>query len=1304
VDFRILGELEVDGDDGRPLLLGGHKPRAFLALLVLHRTEVVSVDTLIDNLWGARAPASAANMLQIYASRLRKQLPQEMLITKPPGYLLRLEPDEVDAERFERLAGEGRRALKAGSPQRAARILSDALSLFRGPPLLDFTFELFAQAEVARLAEMKTAALEDRIEAELALGHDNDLVARLEALISDHPLRERLHRQLMLALYRSGRQAEALERYRNLRLRLVEELGLEPSRELQELERAILRHDSSLEAPLPKLATQAAQAPISPPAREVRKTVSVLSFELAGAGRTPDPELVARVAAGARETVDRVLARHHGILHGRSGARMSAVFGTPRAHEDDALRACRAALELRSVLAEGEGQASAPIEFRAGIEAGTVFAAETPEAPSAITGCVIDTAAELAQAAQPDEILVGEGAEALLRFSARLERAQLANARHRLDGRPAWELVELTSDSPIPRRLDAPLVGRETELKTLVEMFEETARTHRAFIVSLLGPPGIGKSRLAAELRSAVAGRARILFGRCLPYGEGITFWPLKEVLDELLGERAGQTLATLLAGEDDVELVSERVAGLVGATESAAAGSEEIVWAVRRLVETLARARPLVLVFDDCQWAEPAFLDLVESLVKAARGTALLVVALARPELLEERPNWARACSLLLEPLSDQDCKALMRDLGGGKLPADELCEQIAAAAEGNPLFVEQMLAMAQAEEDGALRVPPTIQALLAARLDRLPDSERELIGAASVVGKEFWRGALSELTTERERAEVDSRLRSLVQKNLIYPARSRFFDGAFRFRHILIRDAAYEALPKARRAELHERFAGWLEGVAPERVREFEEILGYHLEQAWSYQTELAMPSEHAAELALRAGTRLASAGRRALGRGDAPGAVNLLTRAGSLLPERSPERLASLIGLYEALADAGAFERASVLDEAVRLSKASGERSLEWQARLLQMRRRWHTKSGATLEEAHALGVQAVRVFSELGDEAGLARAWHAVAQSAFARYRATEALDALRSAAAHANKASEPRMFARIMHLYLGLLAYGPTPVQDAAKRCEDVLARRRLAPRVRASAFRVLAILRAMQGDFEEARRLVERDRALLEELGLRMGLALAADCYGWIELLAGEPAHAAREFRAGLQMTEDMGDSATGSSLLAMLALAEYENGRLGEALRASKLSQELAPFDDAHSQMLWRGPQAKVLARRGRTKDAEALAREAVALAAETDFLMFHADALMDLAEVLRLLGQSAEARPLIEEAVRLYIRKGNVVSAARAKVQLHSSTTGLRATASSFSSPNDFGRREQLRVEHVPRLDTGPGSPGPV
>ncbi|HYT29304.1 MAG TPA: AAA family ATPase, partial [Actinomycetota bacterium] len=461
----------------------------------------------------------------------------------------------------------------------------------------------------------------------------------------------------------------------------------------------------------------------------------------------------------------------------------------------------------------------------------------------------------------------------------------------------AFRLVDVAATGEGPRRrLDSPMIGRERERRLLQEGFDRAVSNRSCHLFTLIGPAGVGKSRLVRDFVDGLAGRARVLGGRCLSYGEGITFRPVVEVVQAAAGieesdsaEQARRRIEALVDGLPAQEQIAERLAQVLG-LGSASASSEEVFWAIRRTLEALAEPGPLVVVFDDIHWAEPALLDLIDHVADWTRDAPLLLVCLARHELLDQRPTWAggklNATTLLLEPLDETESAGLIEGLLGGASLSQDVRRKIVEAADGNPLFVEEMLAMliddgflgldggrwVPSADLSAIAVPASIHALISARLDRLMPEEREVIERGAVEGKVFHRGAVAALCPEERRSGVPAHLMGLARKDLIRPQRPDFAgEDAFRFRHLLIRDAAYEALPKETRAELHERFAQWLETVAGDRLPEYEEIVGYHLEQAVRYREELGVLDEQHHAVAGRAAGLLLTAGRRALDRSD-------------------------------------------------------------------------------------------------------------------------------------------------------------------------------------------------------------------------------------------------------------------------------------------------------------------------------------------------------------------------------------------------------------------------------------------------
>jgi class 3 adenylate cyclase/tetratricopeptide (TPR) repeat protein len=571
-------------------------------------------------------------------------------------------------------------------------------------------------------------------------------------------------------------------------------------------------------------------APAPAFAREQRKTVTVLFCDVSGStslGEALDPERLRALLARYFRRMKAIVESHGGTVEKFIGDAVMAVFGVPVLHEDDALRALRAAVEMRDAMPE------LGIAARIGVTTGEVV---TGTEERLATGDAVNVAARLEQSAEPGEVLVGQPTLALVRDAVEVEPVEPLVLKGKSEPVPAYRLLRLL-ESP-ERRHGAVFVGREHELAILQQAWARVQSERRCELVTLVGDAGVGKSRLVAELVRGL--EATVVLGRCLPYGEGITYWAVVEVLKQL--DR-----------QPSEEAAAAAIGSLLGETQ-AATSAEEIAWAFRMTLEHAAAERPLVVVFDDIQWGEETFLDLIEHVGLLSTGSSILLVCIARPELHERRQSWP--LTLRLEPLGDQEVEQLISER-----VATGLREKIAHAAGGNPLFVEEMLAMADEAGDEVV-VPPTLQALLAARLDQLELAERSVLERGAVEGEIFHRGAVQALGRD-EGGQVTPRLAALVRKQLIRPDRQRFSgEDAFRFRHLLIRDAAYDALPKAMRAELHERFADWLEEHGADLV-ELDEVLGYHLERAYGYRIELGPEDETERH---RAGDDMTGLGQRA------------------------------------------------------------------------------------------------------------------------------------------------------------------------------------------------------------------------------------------------------------------------------------------------------------------------------------------------------------------------------------------------------------------------------------------------------
>lgn len=1001
----------------------------------------------------------------------------------------------------------------------------------------------------------------------------------------------------------------------------------------------------------------ACAAPLAAPAAERRKPATLLFCDLSGStsmGERIDAESVRELMSRYFDEMRGCIERHGGTVEKFAGDAVMAVFGVPQAHEDDALRAVRAAAEMRERLAELnpelERRFGTRLSCRIGINTGEVVAGDPSAGETFVTGDPVNTAARLEQAARPGEILLGEETYRLAAAFVQADEAAPVQARGKAEPVAAYRLRSVETEVA-PRAWRTPLVGRGEELAMFERAFQQTRSEHRCLLVTLVGEAGVGKSRLAEEFVGRVSDRARVLRGRCLSYGEGITYWPVSEIVREGAGirdedapEQARARIARILEPR-----VADPLAAAIGLGGSAS--PEEIAWALRRLFETLATAEGALVVFvEDLHWAEEVLLDLL--LHVATRSEApILLLTTARRDLLERRSDWPAVAAL--EPLGESRVSELIRRL----LPeaAPELRARVLERAGGNPLFAEELAALVAA--DGEESLPTTLNALLAARLDRLSAGERASIEQGSVEGEVFHLGAVRELSAPSDHAEVPVRLRRLVGTELIEPTAASFAgETAFRFRHVLVRDAAYRQTAKKLRAELHERFADWLERIVGLRIPEYEEILGYHLECSVRYRTELGSLDDKGAIVARRAAERLASAGAGAASRGDMGAAANLLSRAQALLLDDDPQRLELLLQLGFALTGVGELARAeAALQEAVELAHATGDLRLEWRSRLEgAIVRVWR---GGTMEECLDAAEQAIGVFEKLADDAGLARAWHIVGFMRFWGGQAGPAEDAWDRSLAHG---ADPREEAETLSWLLIATWFGPTAVRKGLRRCRDVMRRSAAQPKLEAFALLESAPLEAMLGHFDEARTLLHRGKAILDDLGLKIAAGGASQEVFDVEMLAGNPEAAEHELRQACEMLEEMGEMGFLSTRAASLAQALYVQGEYEEAERFTHLSEERGASDDIHTQSAWRSVRAKVLARRGEAESAEELAREAVRLASSTDWLNHRGETLLDLAEVLTLRGKEKQAVALVEEAARLFGRKGNVVSADRARKTL--------------------------------------------
>jgi len=1210
--FRILGPIEVDG-----ARVPRSRPLSLLALLLVHRGTLVPADRAADELWDGAGPKHRRKAVHVVASRLRRTIGDDVLRSDGGGYALRLAPGDLDAEHFEALLARGREELVAGEAWEAAATLRQALALWRGPALTEVADERFAQPEIARLEELRLACLGDRIDADLACGRHEELVGELEALAQAHPLRERFRGHQMLALYRAGRQAEALEAYRGAYAALVDSRGIEPSPELRELEAAILRHEVPAPAHPP-----AAREPL---AHDTRRLVTCVFAQLV--------EQADVDAESLRTALERFHATARTICEGRNGtvaeARTDAVLAVFGTHEDDALRAVRATAELVAL----------PFGVRCGVGTGEVVAA----AHGTVVGEAVAAAERLARAAARD----GEA-----RIDAHTWRAVRHAARATESGEGGFVLAAIDPDAPaIRRRLDRPLVGREPDLRRLREAFDRVVRERSAELMAVVGEPGIGKSRLVAELEAIAGDRGQVLTGRCPAYGEGITYWPLREVVEWAKGDRSVAELGATLAIPPSAVQQAAVAVGL----EQGAVG-EDTGWALLRVIEALARSRPLILAVDDVHLAEPALLALLRDVAAKLRGTPALIVWVARVDLFEQRhPHWRRhvGAERVLEvgPLPPAASAALIDAVAGGRLPARER-ERIADAAGGNPLFIEQLVAYVD-ERDASKGLPPALHALLSARLDRLAATERSALALGAVVGDAFEIDAVHALAAGITLAELEQARDRLIARDLLVDD-----EPVARFRHGLVREVAYASLTKSTRARLHERHAAWLDELGAD-LPEADARIGLHLETAHRYERELGGAA--AERLASAAGRRLAAAGRIARMRGDLPGEIGFLDRAIALLGSGGEEGAQLLPALVSALIEAGASARAeSLAQEAVSTSVALELPGVAARSAIERERVRLHRHPERfDVGAAVALVEQSARTLRARGDDLGLARADFLMADLIWLQGDLVASYAHAERMLAHARRAESGFDIATALIFMAWCLVDGPCPVPDAIARF-DALETEVTGLRAAELTFRgCRAALTAMTGGYDDASGTMAEVRTGLAELRLS-GVALYFALLASVAANhAGDAESAERAARAAEALVSDPGDRWIRSMIQTDLAHAILAQGRAGDAAAAVAEIDAVAAPCDADWVIKRHTARALLAALHGHPEPGLADARAAVAAAERASFVLSCASAHRTLAELLAATGRADAAADAARRALALYEAKGNLVAADAVKEQ---------------------------------------------
>jgi DNA-binding SARP family transcriptional activator len=837
MDFRILGPLEAL-DEGRAVRLGGSKQRALLALLLLHANETLTTDRLIDELWGDRPPATAAKTLQVYISRLRKVLAggkgnvsAGVVATRERGYELELDPERLDSHRFERILDEGHSELAAGHPERAAEALEAALAMWRGAPLADLAYEPFAQREIARLEELRVRALEQLIGAKLALGSHADVVSQLEMLIAEHPYRERLRAQLMLALYRCDRQADALQAYQDARRQLVDELGIEPGERLRELERAILAQDPALATPRGHDDGDAAP-PGTAPAELPTGVVSFLLTDIEHSSGLweADPEGMAAALELHDDLIARTVDAHAGRLLKQKGEGDATVSAFRRSSD-----AVAAAVAIQKALGAASWPGGLDLRVRVALHTG-----EAHERAGDYFGPALNRAARLRSLARGGATVMSQATAEIVhdRLPPEIELVELG--RHQLRGlsRPenVFELRPVAAQAaPPPGPVGADragaeaiaetprgaLVGRERELAELVAGLDD-AIAGRGRLILLAGEPGIGKSRLADELVDRARERGAVtLFGRAWEAGGAPAYWPWVQAMRAYFHDRdTGTVRAQLGAGAADVAQMLPEFRELlpdVGPPPSLdpEGARFRLFDATTAFLRTAAEVRPIVLVLDDLHAADAPSLLLLEFLAHHLAQARVLVVGCYRDsELAPEHPLTGlagHAAALHLTGLAEADVAHFIEAAEGDAPPAD-VAAMIHRKTEGNPLFIGEIVRLLAVEGRQHFALPASVRDTVGRRLRHVSEDCRRALTLGAVLGREFELHALARVSGQ----EVDALLH-LVDEAIAAGAvgDSPGARGRLRFTHVLLRDALYEELTPTARMRLHRQAGEALESL---------------------------------------------------------------------------------------------------------------------------------------------------------------------------------------------------------------------------------------------------------------------------------------------------------------------------------------------------------------------------------------------------------------------------------------------------------------------------------------------------------
>lgn len=1250
VELGVLGPLQVR-QDGAPVAVPGAKPRAVLTMLGLHDGSVVSADALVELLWGEDPPRTAAKALQTHISSLRRALGDGFVLTEGTGWALA--DSEVDASRYKRAARLGRDAAAAGDTSQAVARFEEALALWRGIP--DLPDGRRGTSEKTRWTEGHAALVEDRADALLATGRAAEVVGDLEAAVADAPLRERRWGQLMLALYRAGRQGEALGAYQRARSLLADELGVDPGPELRRLEAAIVAQDVSLDIVV------AQHLP------SVTRAVTFLLTDIEGstAAWEADADAMAPALARHDELVEQVVTSRGGRLiktRGEGDATFS-VFERPSA-------AASAAIELQDAITHEPWVLRHPLRVRMALHTGEVELRDGD-----YFGRAVNRVARLRSLAEGGQILCsGATAELVIDSLAddvmltdlgMRQLKNLARPEHVFELR--LETAENRSESPVveapmqrpnlPAVLvgPGPFVGRGGELERLLSAWQ-IALGGGVRTVLIAGEPGVGKTRLAGEWsQRAYEQGAVVLYGRC-DEDLGAPYQPFAEALrslvpcmgaERLRGLRGVEALLPLAPGLTDVLPDLAPAAHADPDTERYA-----LFDAVVALLEIASASVPVLLVLDDLHWAAKPTLLLLRHLLRFGDHARAQIVGTYRSTDLDRSHPLAAmladlhrdgtAHRLNLSGLDEDDVTAYVASAG---YDDEELAHALASVTGGNPFFLIE--ALRHVDESGGVwdqsTLPQGVREAVSRRLSRLPAETNTALAAAAVVGSRFALELVEQVVgTDLVDAFDEARKAGIVIEE---PG------GNYRFNHALVRQSLLAELASVRRMRLHQRIATTLETLPGADDELLAELAHHYFECAWAGNAAKAVfYCRRAADQAM---ARLAYEGAADLYHD----ALHALEELDDELPDRDDQTAELLVARCEALLAAGDVASAAGAVSQLQSATVDSARLAAWATCFAgQLSMLIHPER---LDEVEAALGAAAAKLAELGDAAGEATA-HTVRAGCLARLgRIADCEIALDDALNAARRAREHRRVNAVLAGAPLAALWGPNPVPRAGGRCLDVVRLLRIttdSPAVEATSTRCQAVLEAFRGRAAPARRMIDSARRTVSELGLRHALLEVEQFAGIVELVVGDPAAAESHLRKAHNGFRRMGLDADTAETAALLGRACLALGRDDEADTLCSESERLAGHA-LKASIAWRTLRAQLLSRGGDHSEARRVAEAAVRLAERTDALVDHGDACLTLAMVLNDAGDNAGARAAAEQAVGLYDRKGAVALAEMAR-----------------------------------------------